>query len=84
MFDGSSRTRILETYISFLFVTFIFTMTIIFMNLITGLALDDIQKIAATAECKKLTRYVRIICSYIHIEFTANEAQHKFIDLYGH
>ena len=58
IFDGS-KSRISETYISFLFVIFIFTMTIIFMNLITGLALDDIQKIAKNAELKKLTIQVR-------------------------
>ena len=34
-------------------------MTIIIMNLITGLALDDIQKIAENAEYKKLTMQVK-------------------------
>ena len=38
-------------------------MTIIIMNLITGLALDDIQKIAENAEYKKLTMQARIACS---------------------
>ena len=44
-----------------MFIVFIFTMTIIIMNLITGLALDDIQKIAENAEYKKLTMQVIFI-----------------------
>ena len=44
-----------------LFVIFIFVMTIIIMNLITGLALDDIQKIAENAEYKKLTMQVKTV-----------------------
>ena len=56
IFDGSSPW---EGYIAMLFVIFIFVMTIIIMNLITGLALDDIQKIAENAEYKKLTMQVK-------------------------
>ena len=55
IFDGSSPW---EAYTVILFIVFIFTMTIIIMNLITGLALDDIQKIAENAEYKKLTMQV--------------------------
>ena len=56
IFDGSSPW---EGYIAMRFVIFIFVMTIIIMNLITGLALDDIQKIAENAEYKKLTMQVK-------------------------
>ena len=48
-----------QSYTAILFVIFIFVMTIIIMNLITGLALDDIQKIAENAEYKKLTMQVK-------------------------
>ena len=48
-----------KSYTAILFVIFIFVMTIIIMNLITGLALDDIQKIAENAEYKKLTMQVK-------------------------
>ena len=58
MFNGSSPW---EGYIAILFVIFIFVMTIIIMNLITGLALDDIQKIAENAEYKKLTMQVKTL-----------------------
>lgn len=54
IFDGHPW----EAYTVILFIVFIFTMTIIIMNLITGLALDDIQKIAENAEYKKLTMQV--------------------------
>ena len=45
-------------YTVILFVTFVFVMTIIMMNLITGLALDDIQKIAENAEFQNLSMQV--------------------------
>ena len=48
-------------YIGFLFVIFVIIMSIIMMNLITGLALDDIQKIAENAEYQKLETQVRLI-----------------------
>ena len=57
IFDGHPW----EAYTVILFIVFIFTMTIIIMNLITGLALDDIQKIAENAEYKKLTMQVIFI-----------------------
>ena len=66
IFNGSSPW---EGYIAMLFVIFIFVMTIIIMNLITGLALDDIQKIAENAEYKKLTmqvKTVQLINNHIH------------------
>merc|ERR1711936_159991 len=50
-----------QSYTAILFVIFIFVMTIIIMNLITGLALDDIQKIAENAEYKKLTMQVDLV-----------------------
>ena len=48
-------------YIGFLFVIFVIIMSIIMMNLITGLALDDIQKIRENAEYQKLETQVRLI-----------------------
>jgi len=48
-------------YAVFLFVTFLLIMTIIMMNLITGLALDDIQKIAENAEFKNLSMQVELV-----------------------
>ena len=48
-------------YIGFLFVIFVIIMSIIMMNLITGLALGDIQKIAENAEYQKLETQVRLI-----------------------
>ena len=48
-------------YIGFLFVIFVIIMSIIMMNLITGLALDDIQKIAENAEYQKLETQVRLV-----------------------
>ena len=42
-------------------------MTIIIMNLITGLALDDIQKIAENAEYKKLT--MQVISMYFQMPY---------------
>ena len=48
-------------YIGFLFVIFVIIMSIIMMNLITGLAFDDIQKIAENAEYQKLETQVRLI-----------------------
>ena len=45
-------------YVAVLFIIFVVLMTIIMMNLITGLALDDIQKIAENAEYKKLAMQV--------------------------
>ena len=56
MFNDNSKWK---SYTAILFVIFIFVMTIIIMNLITGLALDDIQKIAENAEYKKLTMQVK-------------------------
>ena len=56
MFNDNSPWK---SYTAILFVIFIFVMTIIIMNLITGLALDDIQKIAENAEYKKLTMQVK-------------------------
>ena len=47
-----------EGYTVTLFVIFVFVMTIIMMNLITGLALDDIQKIAENAEFQNLSMQV--------------------------
>ena len=48
-------------YVAVLFIIFVVLMTIIMMNLITGLALDDIQKIAENAEYKKLAMQVGMI-----------------------
>ena len=42
------------------FVLFIFVMSIILMNLMVGLAVDDIQAIMETAELKKLSLNVSI------------------------
>ena len=45
-------------YTAFLFVIFVVVMSIIIMNLLTGLAVDDIQSIAENAELKKLSMQV--------------------------
>ena len=46
-------------YTALLFVVFVIIMSIIIMNLLTGLAVDDIQSIAENAELKKLSMQVR-------------------------
>ena len=51
IFDG---TRKWHPYTAALFVGFVFTMTIISMNLTTGLAIANIQEIVENAEYKKL------------------------------
>ena len=53
-----AHTDPFEGYTVLLFVIFVFVMTIIMMNLITGLALDDIQKIAENAEFQNLSMQV--------------------------
>ena len=45
-------------YTAFLFFVFVIVMSIIIMNLLTGLAVDDIQSIAENAELKKLSMQV--------------------------
>ena len=45
-------------YTALLFVVFVIIMSIIIMNLLTGLAVDDIQSIAENAELKKLSMQV--------------------------
>ena len=45
-------------YTAFLFFVFVIIMSIIIMNLLTGLAVDDIQSIAENAELKKLSMQV--------------------------
>ena len=57
-------------YTVILFVTFVFVMTIIMMNLITGLALDDIQKIAENAEFQNLSMQVYSTIYPIHSKRT--------------
>ena len=46
-------------YTALLFIVFVIIMSIIIMNLLTGLAVDDIQSIAENAELKKLSMQVR-------------------------
>ena len=48
---------------TFMFIIFIFVMSIIFMNLMVGLAVDDIQTIQENAEFQKLSLNVSIIRS---------------------
>ena len=50
-----------QEFSAVLFVCFLVIMTIIIMNLLTGLALDDIQKIAENAEFKKLAMQVELV-----------------------
>ena len=45
-------------YTAFIFIVFVIIMSIIIMNLLTGLAVDDIQSIAENAELKKLSMQV--------------------------
>ena len=45
-------------YTAVLFIVFVIIMSIIIMNLLTGLAVDDIQSIAENAELKKLSMQV--------------------------
>ena len=45
-------------YTALLFIVFVIIMSIIIMNLLTGLAVDDIQSIAENAELKKLSMQV--------------------------
>ena len=47
-------------YTALLFVVFVIIMSIIIMNLLTGLAVDDIQSITENAELKKLSMQVDI------------------------
>ena len=78
-------------YTVILFVTFVFVMTIIMMNLITGLALDDIQKIAENAEFQNLSMQVylsihsrRIYGSYFQVELVLGlERLYKSIMFFG-
>ena len=48
-------------YTAFLFFVFVIIMSIIIMNLLTGLAVDDIQSIAENAELKKLSMQVKLV-----------------------
>ena len=47
-------------YTAVLFIVFVIIMSIIIMNLLTGLAVDDIQSITENAELKKLSMQVDI------------------------
>ena len=51
IFDGKTAY---QPYTAIHFVTFVFVMTIISMNLITGLAIADIKEIVENAEYTKL------------------------------
>ena len=47
-------------YSSFLFIIFVLVMSIIIMNLLVGLAVDDIKQIQENAELQKLSMQVDI------------------------
>ena len=53
-------------YTALLFIVFVIIMSIIIMNLMTGLAVDDIQSIAENAELKKLSMQVKNILKTSH------------------
>merc|ERR1719219_3403610 len=48
-------------YTASIFIVFVIIMSIIIMNLLTGLAVDDIQSIAENAELKKLSMQVELV-----------------------
>ena len=48
-------------YSTFLFVVFVFVMSIIVSNLLVGLAVDDIKEIQDHAEREKLSMHVRLV-----------------------
>ena len=57
--EGSPEKDPFPLYSSPLFVVFILVMSIIIMNLLVGLAVDDIKEIQDNAELEKLSMHVR-------------------------
>lgn len=62
--DGRDPPIIRELSGQFTFIVFIFFVTIVLMNLLLGIAIDDIQALKETADLAKLERLTRLI-SYI-------------------
>merc|ERR1719348_194919 len=48
-------------YSTILFISFVLTMSIIMMNLLVGLAVDDIKEIQENAELQKLSMHVKLV-----------------------
>ena len=57
--DHNSFRDPFPVYSSILFIVFVLVMSIIIMNLLVGLAVDDIKEIQENAELEKLSMHVR-------------------------
>jgi ankyrin repeat protein len=66
-FDASNMTFNLEAY--FVFLSFVFMMTIVFMNLLHGIAVSDIQAIRKEAELVAYKSRVKLVHDFESISF---------------